>query len=65
MLAILRFFVYGNDMTCSFQVASHEPTVSEQLSQLASLHDEVIKKISGRNDAIADRIDAWVSYSSF
>ena len=42
------------------QAASHDPTVSEQLSQLASLHDEVIKKISGHNDAISDRIDAWV-----
>ena len=45
------------------QATSHDPTVSEQLSELASLHDEVIKKISGRNDAIADRIDAWVCHS--
>ena len=42
------------------QASSHDPTVSEQLSQLSSLHDDVIKKISARNDAIADRIDAWV-----
>jgi hypothetical protein len=43
-------------------MSEHEPTVTEQLQNLSSLHDSVLSKISDRTSSIDDRLRGWDEY---